>query len=360
KGGLQAGDLITAINGQPVRKMEDFGAALGTGAPGDKVAFQIERAGTPQKLEVVLGARPVADQRRFPEFGKIPDPPADEAGPTDPLAPAGSAAGGSIPGSAPPGSNNSAAGRPGGAARPLLGVQTTIVTDAVRTRLNLPPGETGALVQAVSPGTPAERAGLQAGDVIIAIDNSRVRDPEDLAQRIRQNPVGKQIEIGYIENGQFLRKQATLIDAGGLAGPPRPGLREELPLGPEAPPLKLSGQPPALPPQPSNGASRVTPGRSDPGRSDPGRANSGPPAPPAPGVGVGGTTDLAGELSPSTSPPVMPTMPKTKPLIPAGDGPVQRIVDLPRRVEQLEGRVHELEQRISDLEKQLHDRKPQE
>ena len=68
----------------------------------------------------------------------------------------------------------------------------------------------GAFVQRVSPGSGAEGAGLQQGDVIIGLDGSRVRSAEDVGQAVRAREPGDQVEIVYVRDGQEQRGTATL------------------------------------------------------------------------------------------------------------------------------------------------------
>jgi S1-C subfamily serine protease len=54
------GDIITAIDGQPVRRVEDIGAVLDTKRAGDSVEVSILREGQPRKITVVLGEWPTS------------------------------------------------------------------------------------------------------------------------------------------------------------------------------------------------------------------------------------------------------------------------------------------------------------
>ncbi len=59
----------------------------------------------------------------------------------------------------------------------------------------------GALIDTVNPGGPAERAGLVAGDVIIAVDGQPVDTAEDLIIAIRDNAPGDTIELTVLGGG---------------------------------------------------------------------------------------------------------------------------------------------------------------
>jgi putative serine protease PepD len=58
KAGLQAGDVITAIDGTPVSNADDLTARLAAHKPGDKVTLTVTRNGKTSKIDVTLGTRP--------------------------------------------------------------------------------------------------------------------------------------------------------------------------------------------------------------------------------------------------------------------------------------------------------------
>lgn len=71
-------------------------------------------------------------------------------------------------------------------------------------------GEPGAEIDSVDDGTPAEDAGLRAGDVIVAIDGEAVRAPDDLAARIAGRSPGEVLEVEIERNGDSLSVDVTL------------------------------------------------------------------------------------------------------------------------------------------------------
>src|SRR5205085_1247405 len=55
----------------------------------------------------------------------------------------------------------------------------------------------GAMIVDVVPGSPADAAGLQPGDVITEIDNHAVQTPEDLKATLARLHPGQQVPVGY-------------------------------------------------------------------------------------------------------------------------------------------------------------------
>ncbi len=79
-------------------------------------------------------------------------------------------------------------------AQPYLGVQTATVTDQVRARYGLGAGS-GALVVAVSPGSPAADAGLQPGDVVTAVSGTAVPGADELGRAVNQHRPGERLTV---------------------------------------------------------------------------------------------------------------------------------------------------------------------
>ncbi|MPV50492.1 PDZ domain-containing protein [Pseudactinotalea sp. HY160] len=69
---------------------------------------------------------------------------------------------------------------------------------------------TGAQVLQVQPGTPAEQAGIQEGDVIVGIDGHSVASAESLTGYVRQYKSGDKVKLTIIRSGQELTVEATL------------------------------------------------------------------------------------------------------------------------------------------------------
>jgi len=70
----------------------------------------------------------------------------------------------------------------------------------------------GVLVQEVTSGGPAEKAGLKAGDVIITIDGRSIKDGDDLVQDIAERRPGTNIRVGYLRDGKQADATITIGD----------------------------------------------------------------------------------------------------------------------------------------------------
>jgi serine protease Do len=89
--------------------------------------------------------------------------------------------------------------------RGYLGVEAQEISPQMAQAMGLPgddPTSDVALVAAVSPNSPAFRAGLQPGDVITKVNGVVVTNPGDLASDIANVDPGHDTSISYIRNGQ--------------------------------------------------------------------------------------------------------------------------------------------------------------
>ncbi len=64
----------------------------------------------------------------------------------------------------------------------------------------------GAIVREVSPGSPAQKAGMKVDDVVVAVNGKAVRDELDLRLAMYENAPGKRVTVAYVRGG---RKQAV-------------------------------------------------------------------------------------------------------------------------------------------------------
>jgi serine protease Do len=96
--------------------------------------------------------------------------------------------------------------------RPWLGVSVTTVTSTIQQYYDLSI-DTGALIVSVTGDSPADRAGLTVGDVIIKMDDESISTTEELISAIRSHQIGDQVEIVYYSGDEQKTTDATLEDS---------------------------------------------------------------------------------------------------------------------------------------------------
>lgn len=83
------------------------------------------------------------------------------------------------------------------------------LTPALARRLGVPGGQ-GVIIEYVVPGSPADEAGIQPGDVITSFNNRQVSDGFDLRNRVAETNVGEPVRIGFFRNGKAMETTARL------------------------------------------------------------------------------------------------------------------------------------------------------
>jgi len=141
------GDVITAIDSQPVVEMNDLIAYLARSTKVDqKVTLTILRDGKQQTLDVTLTARPSAEERN----------------------------------------NASAQSNTSGIHLGILGVT---VDQSVAKEMNLPDQQQGVLVEQVESGSLADTAGLRAGTKSFTLDGQKINVGGDVITSVNGQPV---------------------------------------------------------------------------------------------------------------------------------------------------------------------------
>jgi serine protease Do len=150
RAGLKQGDVIVALNGQPVNDSNSLRNRVASTPPDSDVTLTVVRDGREQQVKATLG-----------EF----KPPAERA---DENA----------------GDGNSGSG---GASTSKLGVTVEPLTADIARQLNLPAGKQGVVVSELDPAGPAADAGLQRGDVIEQVNRQPVRSAADLTAALARS-----------------------------------------------------------------------------------------------------------------------------------------------------------------------------
>jgi len=157
KAGVQPGDVIQSVGGKPVGNPHDLAIDVADIAPGTQVQVVLLRDGKPRTLSVTIGTQP---------------------------------------------GNQVAAGGQG-QGNPSIGVTLAVLTPELRQQLGLPGQLRGAVISEVAPGSAAETAGLQSGDVIVGVGDQPVASPREAASAIRGAlRDGHSVALRIVRDGQ--------------------------------------------------------------------------------------------------------------------------------------------------------------
>jgi Do/DeqQ family serine protease len=163
RAGLRNGDVITAIDGHPVDDPNALRNRVATTAPNSQVRLSIIRDGKEQQLNAKLGeltAGPVAAER------------------------------------SPGGAGNAPGDR-------HLGVSVEPLTSAIAEELGVRKSTQGLVVRSVDPQGPAARAGVQPGDVIVAVNRQPVRSASEIGTALKASSSRPSLLL-IIRGGQSL------------------------------------------------------------------------------------------------------------------------------------------------------------
>ena len=146
KAGLKVGDVITQLNGHTVSDAGSLQVEVGQKQPGTTIKLGVIRNGKDETVAVTLASM---DK----ENGEV-----------------------------------SASANSG---KPRWGLGLSDVTPDIRQELQAPRNVTGALVGNVQPGSPADNAGLQRGDVILEVNRKPVKSAQDATETLKSIPAGQ-------------------------------------------------------------------------------------------------------------------------------------------------------------------------
>jgi serine protease Do len=156
KAGLKVGDVVTAIDGKPVNDAGELQVEVGEQKPGTTIHLDVIRDGKHETVPVTLEA--------MGHHGET-----------------------------------SAAENENG--KPRWGIGLNDVTPDLRQQLNLPANVQGAVVENVVPGSSAEDAGLQPGDVIVSVNRKPTQSAKDVQQALSNIPKGQDALVLVWSNG---------------------------------------------------------------------------------------------------------------------------------------------------------------
>ena len=141
KAGLQIGDVITEIDGQKVSDAGELQVLVGQKQPGSKIMLKVLRDGKSMTIPVILE-----------ELGKRTAEGSDEPGK--------------------------------GEGKMHWGIGLSDLTPELRDQIQAPREIHGAVIEEVKPGSPADNAGLQQGDIILEVNRHKVQSASDVQQAL--------------------------------------------------------------------------------------------------------------------------------------------------------------------------------
>jgi serine protease Do len=174
KGGLRRADIVTSYDGEKVRSARQYARLVEETPGGRTVRTTVVRQNKTVELSITTAARQPMGTRlreelidRFREFPfalELPE-------------------------------------------RTRLGVTVQSLTPQLATFFG---AKSGLLVSEVAEDSPAARAGLRAGDVIVSVDGETVHTPADMSRRLRRQDAGREIAIDVIREKKEMSLKARV------------------------------------------------------------------------------------------------------------------------------------------------------
>lgn len=86
-------------------------------------------------------------------------------------------------------------------------------SDTAREKLSSP---NGVVIEEVRRDSPAEKAGLRAGDIVVEFDGMRVRSAAEFTRVVRETPRGHAVKMAYVRDGKRSEANITVEDRGAV------------------------------------------------------------------------------------------------------------------------------------------------
>jgi serine protease Do len=203
KAGLRAHDVLLQINGKPIESCSQLRHMLHRMPPGRSVAFLVSRAGKSLNVTVQLADRAILQHEAWSQHFNVPDP-------SEPAVPNAAE---SFIGPRPAGGSHFL-----GTLIPsslYVGADVNPVRAQLADYFGVKRG-TGLLVENVDSDSPAARAGLKAGDVILKVNADSTVSRNDWLKAIHRYR-GQVVEVTIVRNKQ---EQTVAMSAGAPAKGP--------------------------------------------------------------------------------------------------------------------------------------------
>ena len=189
RAGLQKGDIVVEFDGEPARSARQFTRLVRETAPGRAVKMTVLREGSRRTVDITPEARDSVTLQQFPGVtgDALRTLPRDFDFRFDPQGGWGEAFFFGSP--------------------RRMGLSVVPLSDQLATYFGV---KEGVLVSEVSSGTPAADAGIQAGDVITAVNGRSVMSSADLVREVRQADPGSTLDVRLTRNRKEMNLKVTL------------------------------------------------------------------------------------------------------------------------------------------------------
>ncbi len=202
KAGLKSGDVITEFNGEHVEGVAQFRRLVRETPSGRTISIAVWRDGRAQTLSVTLGDYEDQFQNQYGSTMRELRPRLNLTIPDQqmitPWPPEAHAFEYSIPEGNFNFNGDSNIFRM--SPTPMLGISAESVSGQLGTYFGAPDGE-GVLVREVNSGSPAEKAGMKAGDVIVKVEGDRVRTLNEMQSKLREKREAKTVQVTVMRRG---------------------------------------------------------------------------------------------------------------------------------------------------------------
>lgn len=188
KAGLERGDVILEFEGKEARSVRRLTRDIEWAKPGDQVQLLVLKDGKEKKTVTVTVGEDKDRDHDWSFFGpgdmNWVTPPAAPDAPDAPDAPM------------PPHAWTFSLGQLSGN---HIGVSLYDLSDQLAKHYGATDG--GALINEVVKDSPAEKAGLEAGDVIVKLDGNKVEDTQEIREAIADKDDGDKVAVTVLRNG---------------------------------------------------------------------------------------------------------------------------------------------------------------
>jgi len=167
--GLRADDRLVAIDGREIETLDEIMRAMMQTEKGDRVSVTVQRDDRERTFDVVLGELPKR-QAKVERLGMLVEAVEDRA---------------------------------------FVGIESQPIGGQLAEYFEV---EGGILITRVVEGSPADRAGIEAGDVIVAWGDTPIRKAHDVHEMISRSKPGDEVELSVSRRG-IESKTFVVLDA---------------------------------------------------------------------------------------------------------------------------------------------------